>query len=139
MNREEFLKLSALLGIGAMAAPSLLTSCKKEEGLTVNFNGKVLIIGAGAAGMIAAYTLHQHGIDYEILEAHDYFGGRVKLNDTLADFPIDIGAEWIHTGEDVFQRLINDKNATGSVELVPYQLETIDLWDGQTVDSYQFW
>ncbi|MFT7615081.1 MAG: hypothetical protein ACI9J3_004069, partial [Parvicellaceae bacterium] len=35
MNREEFLKMSALMGIGLTLMPSLVTSCGKEEELNV--------------------------------------------------------------------------------------------------------
>ena len=92
LERDEFLRMIAKLGLGALLAPSLLTSCKKDE-LQVNFSGKVLIIGAGAAGLIAGYTLQRYGIDFEIIEASSVYGGRIQRNSTLADFPIDMGAE----------------------------------------------
>jgi monoamine oxidase len=138
MTREEFLRLSALLGLGTVALPSLVTSCSKEEELTVNFSGKVLIIGAGAAGMMAAYTLYQHGIDFEIIEAMDRFGGRVKQTTTLADFPIDIGAEWIHHQPSIFSQLINDKNVEGSVDMIPYQLEEFYSYDNGTMSRHNY-
>lgn len=135
MTRQEFLKLSAKFGIASLLAPSLLASCAKDEDLEVNFDGKVIIIGAGAAGMMAAYTLNQYGIDFEILEAYSSFGGRVRKNETLADFPIDIGAEWLHSSPDTLGRLINDDNVQGSVDLIPYQLETLKGYvDGEMTD-----
>ena len=40
---------------------------------------KVLILGAGVAGLVAAKTLQANGIsDFLILEAQDYIGGRFK-------------------------------------------------------------
>ena len=63
---------------------------------TYNFEGKVIIIGAGASGLAAAKILQRNNIDYLILEASNRYGGRLKENKTLADFPIDLGAEWIH-------------------------------------------
>ena len=38
---------------------------------------KVLIIGAGAAGLAAGHALAQRGIDFQILEASDRIGGRL--------------------------------------------------------------
>ena len=57
---------------------------------------KVIIVGAGAAGITAAHVLSEKGIEYEILEASSVCGGRVKKIDDFADFPIDLGAEWVH-------------------------------------------
>ena len=40
---------------------------------------KVLILGAGAAGITAAKTLHDQGVtDFVVLEGQDYIGGRMK-------------------------------------------------------------
>ena len=96
MTREEFLKKAALLGLGAYLLPTTLSACskKREQQLfDVNFNGSVIVIGAGAAGLTAAYTLAQHGIDVRVLEASSVYGGRVKKMEHFADFPIDLGAE----------------------------------------------
>ncbi|MCP4807084.1 MAG: NAD(P)-binding protein [Proteobacteria bacterium] len=53
---------------GWLARPSA-----EDEGLhwdiDVAFEGKVVIIGAGAAGLAAGYLLDRYGIDFEILEA----------------------------------------------------------------------
>ncbi|MEL7533797.1 MAG: FAD-dependent oxidoreductase, partial [Bacteroidota bacterium] len=57
---------------------------------------KIIIIGAGAAGLYAAYTLAQRGIDFQILEATDRLGGRLGKIDDFADYPLDTGAQWLH-------------------------------------------
>ena len=57
---------------------------------------KVLVIGAGIAGLSAAYHLKQAGIDAAILEARDRIGGRVWTNRDFADIPVEFGAELIH-------------------------------------------
>ena len=57
---------------------------------------RILIVGAGAAGITAGHALSEKGIDFEILEASSVHGGRVKKTDGFADFPIDLGAEWVH-------------------------------------------
>lgn len=122
MNREDFIKKCTLLGLGAYLLPTVLTSCKKkDEAIPVNFNGSVLVIGAGAAGMIAAYTLRQHNIDFQVLEAGSDFGGRVRKIEGFADFPIDLGAEWIHTKPDIFSKLIKDDSVEGSIDVITYR------------------
>lgn len=57
---------------------------------------KILIIGAGAAGITAGHLLSERGVDFEILEASAVHGGRVRKVDDFVDFPIDLGAEWVH-------------------------------------------
>lgn len=127
MTRDEFIKIMGLTGLGALALPQLLTSCKKKE-LNVTFDGKVLIIGAGAAGLMAGHLLHQHGIDFTILEARSRFGGRVIRDQALADFPIDLGAEWVHDSPDIFSKMIHNPNTQGTIDLVPYNPTHMQFW-----------
>ena len=61
-----------------------------------SFHGKVLIIGAGAAGLYAGYILKSKGIDFQILEAAPNYGGRLGKLTGFANFPLDIGAQWMH-------------------------------------------
>jgi monoamine oxidase len=129
MTRDEFIKRCGMMGLGAAFMPSLLSSCNKEELIDVNFSGKVLIIGAGAAGMMAGYMLQQYNIDFQIIEASSVFGGRVKKIDGFADFPIDLGGEWIHTRPSIFGELIDDDSVEGSVDLISYKLETLYNWN----------
>ncbi len=55
----------------------------------------VVIVGAGAAGLYAAYTLDNFGYSVLILEATDRHGGRV-YSDTLGDVGIEHGAEELY-------------------------------------------
>jgi monoamine oxidase len=57
----------------------------------------VIVIGAGAAGLVAAATLAETGLSVIVLEARDRIGGRIfTLNDVEQQFPIELGAEFIH-------------------------------------------
>ncbi|RAJ85389.1 monoamine oxidase [Chitinophaga dinghuensis] len=51
----------------------------------------VIIIGAGAAGLMAAYTLIKAGQAVTILEARDRIGGRIHTLDN-----VELGAEFVH-------------------------------------------
>jgi monoamine oxidase len=55
---------------------------------------KVLVIGAGMAGISAGHFLKLAGHEVEILEARDRIGGRIWTN--RESYPIDLGAAWIH-------------------------------------------
>lgn len=58
--------------------------------------GRVVVIGAGAAGLHAARLLHERGVQVTVLEAADRVGGRVRSVDGFAPFPLEVGAEEIH-------------------------------------------
>ena len=65
-----------------------------------NGRKKVLILGAGAAGITAAKTLYDKGItDFLVLEAQDYIGGRMKQV-PFAGLKIEEGTNWIHFAEE---------------------------------------
>ncbi len=57
---------------------------------------KILVIGAGIAGLSAAYHLKLAGVDATVLEARDRVGGRVWTDREFADIPVEFGAELIH-------------------------------------------
>ena len=59
---------------------------------------RVLIIGAGAAGLAAAASLSQHA-SVIVLEAQGRLGGRVHTNRSLGGVPIELGAAWIHRAD----------------------------------------
>ncbi len=106
MNRKDFLKLCGILGIGVPLQGAMF-GCAKDF-VATKFSGKVIIIGAGPGGMSAAYLLHQMGVDFELLEASNRVGGRIRTNNSFADFPIPLGAEWLETEVSVLQEMVND-------------------------------
>lgn len=135
---------TAIFLVFALLTISSLSSCfnwaaravnkiPKETALdkTYNYSGKVVIIGAGASGLAAAKVLEQNNIDYLILEATDRYGGRLKKDTILADFPIDIGAEWLHSAPIVLNVLKGKKGNQIDEELIPYKLGNTANWDGK--------
>ncbi|MGB0523207.1 MAG: flavin monoamine oxidase family protein [Flammeovirgaceae bacterium] len=131
MDRREFIRRCAIIGAGMPLLSSMLMSCEDESivaNFDVNFSGKVLVIGAGAAGLIAGHILNKHHVDFEILEASSVFGGRVKKIDNFADFPIDLGAEWIHDEPKILSDLLNDPSETRSIEFIVYNPKTVYVW-----------
>ncbi len=142
MNKREFLRNFATVGIGTTLMSSLLSSCSKSieffQDFDINFNGNVLVIGAGAAGITAGHILHKKGIDFQILEASSIHGGRVKKANNFVDFPIDLGGEWIHTDPSILAKLINDKQSNASIDIINYNPQTISIWKNQKLRKRNF-
>ncbi len=57
---------------------------------------RVLVVGAGAAGLAAARTLGDAGHEVTILEARDRIGGRAFTSYDIAEHPVELGAEFVH-------------------------------------------
>ena len=55
---------------------------------------RVLVVGAGMAGLTAARDLSRAGLDVTVLEARDRLGGRTFTDDS-SGIPLDMGASWI--------------------------------------------
>ena len=60
---------------------------------------EVAIVGGGAAGIAAARTLRDAGIDALILEARDRLGGRAWTVTGKAGLPLDLGCGWLHSAD----------------------------------------
>lgn len=133
MNRRHFLKQSSLLTIGGILLPStLLTTCRKETLFEdVTYDGKVIIIGAGAAGLYAAYILKSKGIDFQILEASSTYGGRLGKLTGFANFPIDTGAQWLH-GEN---SILGDLIKSSKTKITRDDSETKFWFNNQLIDA----
>ena len=56
---------------------------------------RVVVVGAGIAGLAAAARLRRAGVACVVLEARDRIGGRLHTID-LAGTPVDLGGSWIH-------------------------------------------
>ncbi|WP_413575052.1 flavin monoamine oxidase family protein [Bdellovibrio sp. HCB290] len=99
LNRREFLKISALSSSGLFVSGAL-AGCTSLDRLFTgdkrNLDGEVVILGAGAAGLAAAYTLKKNKIPYRLFEASSRLGGRVQ---SVSVFPgkgpiAELGAEF---------------------------------------------
>ena len=81
------------LAIGLLLALAWLPS--SSGAVESSTDHDVVIVGAGAAGLYAAYTLDNLGYRVLILEATNRHGGRV-YSDTLGDVGIEHGAEELY-------------------------------------------
>ncbi len=56
---------------------------------------RVVVVGAGIAGLTVANALTHAGVECVVLEARDRIGGRLHTVD-LAGSAVDLGGSWIH-------------------------------------------
>jgi monoamine oxidase len=92
----------------------------------------VIVVGAGTAGLVAAYDVKmQSACNVTVLEASSVHGGRLKKDDQLADFPIDLGGEWIESasGRAILDEIVNDASVNITVETFPFALPTFEWFE----------
>lgn len=92
MNKREFLKLLALVLLGSKASVS---RGARNDGDMIG-SQRILVIGAGLAGLAAARELMRAGHQVIVLEARDRIGGRIWTSLQWPDLPLDLGVTWIH-------------------------------------------
>jgi monoamine oxidase len=98
-------------------------------------NAEILIIGAGAAGLMAAYELANTGKKVIILEAQDRIGGRIyTLNEKPGSKPVELGAEFVHGDLPVTLDLLNEAG-------IKYNSASASMWrvdDGKFTSNESF-
>lgn len=99
-------------------------------------NADVIIIGAGAAGLMAAYELSKAGKQVMVLEARGRAGGRIHtLNDNLHT---ELGAEFVHGDLPVTLQLLKDAN----IKSIPASGEMWHNRDGKfskNSEQFEYW
>ncbi len=86
MTRRNALKTGIAAFLASMA----------EQGQAQALRGKkVIVIGAGIAGLAAAKRLQKQGAEVLVLEAENYIGGRIRTDHSMGA-PFEFGAGWIH-------------------------------------------
>lgn len=117
IKRRRFMQLALGATVG------LSWAC--AENRVQSQQGKVLIIGAGIAGLAAAQKLQQHGFQVTVLEGRDRLGGRIYTDRSLG-FPVDLGASWIHG---ITNNPIGNLARNWHIEIKPTDLDDILLYD----------
>ncbi len=73
---------------------------------------RVVIVGAGLAGLSAARQLHAQGVDVLVIEARDRVGGRTSSLPASDGTLIDVGGQWIGPGQERIAALAQAVGAT---------------------------
>lgn len=105
-NRRQFLSATGtFLGVSACLGTAVLAGCGAIDDevlpgpISPGLPGspdRILVIGAGIAGLAAAKKLRDAGKTVMILEARDRIGGRLHTSAYWPGAKIDLGATWIH-------------------------------------------
>ncbi|MEI7486419.1 MAG: NAD(P)/FAD-dependent oxidoreductase [Chryseobacterium sp.] len=84
---------------------------------------KIIILGAGASGLMAGYILSKQGFNIEIIEAQDRIGGRIKSKNTNS-FPyfLELGAEFVHGNLPTTLQLLDEAK-------IPYYKTEGEIWN----------
>ncbi|MFN8192891.1 MAG: NAD(P)/FAD-dependent oxidoreductase [Nocardioidaceae bacterium] len=116
-------------GAAAGVAAGLELGLGSAAGVTPSAGARVVVVGAGVAGLAAARDLARAGCDVTVLEARSRIGGRVHTWRSWPDVPLDLGASWIHgwaAGNPVTAlarragaRLVTSTYASGQVHIDP--------------------
>jgi monoamine oxidase len=115
LSREELeARAAARLGLtrreaiaAAAAAGVLLALPRRAQGAGAA-PAKVVVVGAGLAGLVAAWKLKQYGVLASVYEASSYAGGRVDTDTTTfaEGQRVERGGELIDTGHKHYRKLI---------------------------------
>ncbi|WP_244951721.1 flavin monoamine oxidase family protein [Pseudoalteromonas luteoviolacea] len=140
MNRREFIKACHALGLTLPLQP-FLSACSGIESFSKNESADdpVIIIGAGVAGLVSGYLLKQQGVSFKILEASSNYGGRIKHTTEFANFPIPLGAEWIHVDTKVLKEIVDNDLVDIDIKTTMYDPE-VDyvLYEGERLSLDTF-
>lgn len=121
MNRRTFITNTAWASGMLLAPPWLKAAAAAPENL------QVVIIGAGFAGLAAAYQLHKKGVSFVVLESRNRIGGRVFSHQLTDELVIELGGEWVGNSHTRIQELCSEFNLT----LQNNQFDTHLIYKGQ--------
>jgi len=85
---------------------------------------RVVVIGAGLAGLFAARALRHGGCDVAVVEARPRLGGRVHTDRSLGA-PVELGAGWLHGAAS--HALMKPVLAAAGIETARWRSEQIAL------------
>ena len=124
VSRRRFLTSLAAAGL----TPTLMARCAAAS--EPPRTARVIVIGAGIAGLAAAATLERAGVSVRVLEARGRLGGRVWTSRALGGIPLDLGASWIHgdRGPAGAGSPIYEMAKANGIDTTPFDYEDLALY-----------
>ncbi|WAL61529.1 flavin monoamine oxidase family protein [Thermocoleostomius sinensis] len=110
MSRRQVLQGLAIAGVSRVAPFGSIGSFSKRtvqaggaslqrpllDTTSIDTTSKVLVVGAGIAGLTVAYRLHQAGVPVEVIEASPRIGGRLRsAKASGSQSVVELGGEFI--------------------------------------------
>ena len=89
-------KLLAVLGAALMSHRAQASGETLGKQASKSRNKRIVVIGAGLAGLAAARELQRNGHEVVVVEARERIGGRIWTSTHWPRMPMDLGASWIH-------------------------------------------
>ena len=119
-------------GLAAAGAVAAATFTRDGGGAFAQQGGRspILVVGAGIAGLTAAYRLRQAGVRADIIEATNRVGGRIRTIPKVAGtlIPAELGGEFINTGHTTLISL--------ATELGLRAIDLVDVQRGLVQDTF---
>lgn len=111
LSRRQFLQRS-MVAAGALGVPIQATGGRGA--IALSSAPRILIVGAGVAGLTVAYRLQSAGVAADLIDAAPRLGGRLR---TLANWPgcpnpVELGGEFIDTRHTAVWGLAQDVGLT---------------------------
>lgn len=118
-TRRHFLQTAAAAAAGSILAPNVFAQRRQHS---------CVVIGAGFAGLAAAFKLKSAGWNVTVLEARDRIGGRVISHKFAGtDLICELGAEWVGESHERIKSLCSDFK----IPLQKHQFEDYLLQNGK--------
>ena len=109
LSRRQMLKGMAVTGLAGPSSLQAFAATQKRPiaQAPTNFDpdSKVLIVGAGIAGLTVAYRLHQAGVPVDVIEASQRVGGRLKSLSKSSGV-VELGGEFIDSRHHTVHSLV---------------------------------
>jgi monoamine oxidase len=102
-------RLSMRVVLSALALCAVLSHAASAFALPVP-PPRVIVVGAGIAGLSAAQRLQAAGFEVTVLEARDRVGGRMYTSTNATGTTLDLGAAWIHGHQLELENLVSSMN-----------------------------
>ncbi len=119
-NRRDFLKILGSIYAGSLLAPHVFGQKISQK--------SCVVIGAGLAGLAAAFRLKNAGWKVTVIEGRDRIGGRVfSHSDKETGLICELGAEWVGESHERIKSLCSDLG----IRLQKHQFEDRLLRDGR--------
>jgi len=140
-SRRDFLKKTAYGSAATLALSSCTSFDRWVVGDSNHLEDEVMVLGAGIAGLSAAYHLKKNKIPYRLFEASDRVGGRIQTmthanpDDQFAE----LGAEFFEASHASIHQLCKDLSL--SIQEITYEpkVDRAVYWlNGKMVTEKEF-
>jgi monoamine oxidase len=91
----------------------------------------VVVIGAGISGLVVAQQIECQGRSTTVLEAASHIGGRCQRQQTIQDWWLDLGGQWMGKTHHLFQSLTKELGI--NIFESYFEGNTVLVWNGKRV------